>query len=252
VGAVPIPFPPPGWYADPVDPRWWRWWDGSAWTAHVAPARADSGTRVWADTAYASETKMAPWAKATTFVYPALAVAVAFVNLATASAWKAYFHSVRVFFDSVGATGPPPRLAHAPPWANLLIPFSLAAQVLFLIWQYRAATTARRLGYPARRSPGLGVGSYFIPIVQLWFPYQSLRDCLPPDSEYRRSVLHVWLLLIVTGIINATLVISLAEARPLGVALLAMSVALEAILAVSGYRMVQAITVTHARALTPT
>jgi hypothetical protein len=25
----------PGWYADPTDPRLLRWWDGTAWTAHV-------------------------------------------------------------------------------------------------------------------------------------------------------------------------------------------------------------------------
>jgi hypothetical protein len=29
---------PPGWYADPGDPRMVRWWDGVAWTAHVQPA----------------------------------------------------------------------------------------------------------------------------------------------------------------------------------------------------------------------
>jgi hypothetical protein len=195
---------------------------------------------------------MAPWAKAATCVYPALAVAVGLVNLATASAWRAYFHSVRVLFDSFGTTGPAPRLAHIPAWVNLFIPFSLAAEVVFLIWQYRAATTARRLGYPASHSPGRGVGSYFIPLVQLWFPYQALRDCLPPDSEYRRRVLQVWLLLIVTGTINASLVVLLAEARPLGVALLVVSAALNAFLAASGYRMVQVITVTHWQALTPT
>ncbi len=28
---------PPGWYPDPSDPRFVRWWDGHAWTAHQAP-----------------------------------------------------------------------------------------------------------------------------------------------------------------------------------------------------------------------
>jgi hypothetical protein len=29
---------PPGWYPDPWGPGGQRWWDGNAWTAHVAPA----------------------------------------------------------------------------------------------------------------------------------------------------------------------------------------------------------------------
>jgi len=28
--------PPPGWHADPQDPRRWRWWDGARWTEHVS------------------------------------------------------------------------------------------------------------------------------------------------------------------------------------------------------------------------
>ncbi|MFJ5954557.1 DUF2510 domain-containing protein [Paenarthrobacter sp. NPDC092416] len=31
------PTTAPGWYADPVDPRYFRWWDGVAWTGHVGP-----------------------------------------------------------------------------------------------------------------------------------------------------------------------------------------------------------------------
>ena len=30
--------PPAGWYADPSGGPSWRWWDGSRWTEHVAPA----------------------------------------------------------------------------------------------------------------------------------------------------------------------------------------------------------------------
>ncbi|UVJ38717.1 DUF2510 domain-containing protein [Arthrobacter sp. CJ23] len=33
---------PPGWYPDPSDPRQMRWWDGARWTAHLAPATAQS------------------------------------------------------------------------------------------------------------------------------------------------------------------------------------------------------------------
>ena len=33
------PAVPPGWYADPTDPTWQRWWDGRAWTQHVVHGR---------------------------------------------------------------------------------------------------------------------------------------------------------------------------------------------------------------------
>jgi hypothetical protein len=32
--------PPPGWYPDPSAPHLQRWWDGTAWTEHRAPAAA--------------------------------------------------------------------------------------------------------------------------------------------------------------------------------------------------------------------
>ena len=38
VGPAPGPARvPPGWYPDPQVPHQLRYWDGAAWTAHVAP-----------------------------------------------------------------------------------------------------------------------------------------------------------------------------------------------------------------------
>src|SRR3954463_15886064 len=34
------PTTPPGWYADPQQPHSYRWFDGTQWTQHVAPAGA--------------------------------------------------------------------------------------------------------------------------------------------------------------------------------------------------------------------
>lgn len=50
----------------------------------------------------------------------------------------------------------------------------LAAAVFWVVWQYRAAASL-----PAgslRRSPGWHVGSWFIPIVSLFFPFQNVSD----------------------------------------------------------------------------
>lgn len=35
---VPAPSSPPGWHPDPRVPGQLRYWDGSTWTAHIAPA----------------------------------------------------------------------------------------------------------------------------------------------------------------------------------------------------------------------
>jgi hypothetical protein len=69
---------------------------------------------------------------------------------------------------------------------------TIGAVVVACMWQYRAASTARALGYAAKHSPGWGVGCWFVPIVALWMPYQALRDCLPPDDPNRRLVRTFW------------------------------------------------------------
>jgi len=33
---------PPGWYPDPTDGSWQRWWDGSSWTEHAAPTASST------------------------------------------------------------------------------------------------------------------------------------------------------------------------------------------------------------------
>ncbi len=202
----------------------------------------------WAQSANVEEQHILPWAKKATIAYPVLGGATALIDLVTSSSWARYFHELRLLIDnpSIGSQLPQPR---NPEWPLILVPFSLLVQILFVIWQYRAAITAQRLRYPARRSPALGVGSYLIPIVQFWFPYQSLRDCLPPGDPNRTMVLHTWLLLILTGIVNVALVVLLAEAHGLGIGLLVIQIGLETMLTLLGYRLVGAISAAHDRAL---
>jgi Domain of unknown function (DUF4328) len=99
-------------------------------------------------------------------------------------------HQTAPPFDSSGTINP------ISPLVGLL---SIAAVVIACIWQYRAASAARALGFPALRSPGWGVGCWFVPIVNLWMPYQALRDCLPPGDPNRRLVLRWWLTLLAAG-----------------------------------------------------
>ena len=239
------PLPGPGWHPDPGNPHFWRWWDGSTWSAHVAPR----GPTIQAPAELlAAEEVMAPWARAAVVLYPIIALASGVVGFIYASRYQLFFHELRLAFDATqnsnGQFVAPPAPS-VPDWNLLFFPFSIAARIVFLIWQYRAASVARQLGYPARHSPGWGVAFWFIPVVDLWMPYQAIRDCLPPGHPERKSVLAVWLLLILTTVAIPWLTLGSAYDRPLGVAVLVGLGLLEAFVAVRAYRVVMAIGEQH-------
>jgi hypothetical protein len=110
---------------------------------------------------------------------------------------------------------------------------------------------ARGLGYPARISPGLGVGSWFIPVVNLWFPFWALSDTLPPEHPLRRRGLWAWLAYIGSGVSAvAVVLVAIASTRA---ALIPMVVsALLAITAIIlGAQLIRAVTDDHQSRLAP-
>jgi uncharacterized protein DUF4328 len=72
--------------------------------------------------------------------------------------------------------------------------------VLFCIWIYRANYNARQLGAADMQfSPGWAVGWYFIPIANLWKPYQAMREIWQASAnpalwqhQPRGSILPLW------------------------------------------------------------
>ncbi|HSG66518.1 MAG TPA: DUF4328 domain-containing protein, partial [Gammaproteobacteria bacterium] len=49
--------------------------------------------------------------------------------------------------------------------------------ILMLMWIHRANYNARQLGAAGLRfTPGWAVGWYFIPILNLWKPYQAMKE----------------------------------------------------------------------------
>jgi hypothetical protein len=111
-----------------------------------------------------------------------------------ADQWRTTGHQLRVAWDDAqrGVSAPPVHTATLTPVGVVVGTVTIAAVVFACIWQYRAASGARALGYPAKRSPGWGVGCWFVPIVNLWMPYGAVRDCLPPGHPERARVLHWW------------------------------------------------------------
>ena len=93
--------------------------------------------------------------------------------------------------------------------SNALTPLGLLVGVLTVvavvvacIWQHRAATAGRALGIPSRHSPAWGVGSWFVPVVNLWIPYAAVRDCLPAGHPQRTRVLHWWIAWLLTSVLT--------------------------------------------------
>lgn len=68
----------------------------------------------------------------------------------------------------------------------------VATGVLWAVWQHRAA---KQVPGRTRRSPGWHAGSWFVPIVSFWFPYQNISDLFRAIGRSRPSWLIVWWLL---------------------------------------------------------
>ncbi len=95
---------------------------------------------------------------------------------------------------------------------------TIGAVVVACIWQYRAASTARAMGLPAKHSPGWGVGCWFVPIVNYWMPYQALRDCLPVEDPHRSVVKWFWFFFIGQGLFMLMTVVSVFFSTSLSLA----------------------------------
>ncbi|MBA0127483.1 DUF4328 domain-containing protein [Haloechinothrix sp. YIM 98757] len=65
-------------------------------------------------------------------------------------------------------------------FAVITVPYIIAfiaAAVLFIVWLWMARANAeQRCLATHRRARGWVIGSWFVPVVNLWFPYQVVRD----------------------------------------------------------------------------
>jgi hypothetical protein len=255
---------PAGWYPDPGSPTGagQRWWDGTAWTAHVAPGAPVAPVAAFpgapdpvAD--LAAERSIAHSAR-TALVGGAIVYSVQF--LLVAIIYHVVFHNFlhqvstaqtnaqngTTTTSPIGFSGELTALSGILQLAQLGL---LAVGVIFLVWVHRAASVARNLGLPARHSPGMAVGGFLIPIVNLWFPYQAVVDMVPHDHPERGAVLRWWLLWLCVQFSATVIAVAGLISVPVGI-ILALGGAGLAVLAARAARDVVALVEhTHARLL---
>ncbi len=184
-----------GWYQDPSAPFLVRWWDGYRWTNEVRPG---PGGAVDPAKDLADEAKYGRLASIAVLVGAASYTCQAVITAALVSR---FFHAIRDQFNAPlqsDGTRAPLVLPHGITLLYVLSQLSglvmLVVEVIFLVWFYNAAKVAARAGLPARRSPAWAVVGWIIPIVSLWFPYQSGVDFFPPGHPGRRKVGRWWAL----------------------------------------------------------
>jgi hypothetical protein len=181
------PGAPPGWYPDPAGGPGQRWWDGYAWTETVVlpeappapgtmpgafgpppgPAQFPPGFPAGqfghgdARLLAADEFRLSRPARVAVAV-PAVYLLVNLISLrANAAAYRTYGHQLHLNMQAVQNNQPQAPLTVPNQFtgslnglASVVALCTLLAVVLACVWQFRAASTARALGYPARRRPG--------------------------------------------------------------------------------------------------
>lgn len=260
------PGAPPGWYPDPAGGPGQRWWDGYAWTDTVFPPVAAPPPPPTPSPSGRSWTQGAP--DASGLVHEELRIsslgrfAIAFpgvaalVNLAgwvaDASQWRTFGHQFRESLQVASGSRAVPAVPNSlGAVSSLLVLFTIGAVVIECIWQFRAASAARALLLPAKRTPGWGVAFWFIPIVNFWMPYQAIRDCLDPADPNRAIVLRYWLFVVGLWIGDTLTVIGLMFSTPVGVGFaLPAGICALGVLATAP-RVVTAIAGAHRAAATP-
>ncbi|BDV31924.1 DUF4328 domain-containing protein [Microbacterium terricola] len=157
------PTPPPaGWYRAPDGSSATWWWDGGQWTQpqpQQQPGR-QAGTHSLARLATATQVLLV--------VCGVLSIITIGIETFGIGAVNSYLDGHGVAVDMLTVYDQSRLVLTILSGVSLL-----ATGVLWVIWQYRAAKQVAGL---TRRSAGWHAGSWFVPVVSLWFPYQDISD----------------------------------------------------------------------------
>ena len=245
----------PNWYDDPWNPAALRWWDGTQWTSHTSPRVAtpwgQPQHRVVTAVDLAEQQRWGRYATTAITVY-ALAACGQLFLVATFlhSVVHSFIDQIRNFNDQLDVDPNAQLHLHLNlanlAWIWVLAFAQLATEVIFIIWLYKSAELAQRLGLPHRLGPIWAVLGFLLPVVNLWFPYWVAADLLPPGHEKRSGIGWWWGLWLATGLaVIAVLLVSFA-ATSIALVVAAIGSAVPLLMAGRARQMIAAVGEQHA------
>ncbi len=197
----------------------------------------------WRD--LADERKAGVWAKR---AFTGLFIAKVLSGLVSILIFDSFIDDVRRAADT-GATDQ----SSVSGWQILNMPVSILLVLAFIgvvMWTYKAATVASKLNYPARHSTTWAILGWIVPIINFWFPYQSVRDCLAPGNSERRTVKRWWVLYLVGSFTwLVAVVVAVVAGLAIALALALPCIVVNALELQAALRVVDAVGADHAEAI---
>ena len=175
--------PPAGWYPaiDGSNATWW--WDGERWSQPPAQAQPQQ-VPVQNPAANAAIAKLATATQVLLIVCGVISVAIIGTEVFGIIAVGDFLAGGTSSIDMLDAYDR--NTAVTSVLSSVVL---IATGVLWAVWQYRAAKTVVGL---TRRSPGWHAGSWFIPVISLWFPFQNISDLWRAVGRVRPAWSGIW------------------------------------------------------------
>jgi hypothetical protein len=261
---------PPGWYDDPGFPGHLRWWDGRQWAppgpppggfggpGYGGPGYGGPGYGFVAPPNLPDEQRSGNRARSALWAgvgVQAVSLVCNLIYLNEAGPAMRDFWNRAMNAPRGTRVAPMTPLSSTATLANGIGQFaafgSLIVGILFLVWFHRALTNAQSLGLPMRRSPGWGIAGFFIPIVNLWFPYQSACDLFPPGHPDRKIVGRWWACYLGAGFAAIPTFVAAFFSIAVGAAFAVLVAALYLLAAIAGREMIERAHAAHAELAGP-
>ncbi|MGW4930270.1 DUF4328 domain-containing protein [Agromyces sp. NPDC004153] len=181
---TPTPPPPAGWYpaTDGSSATWW--WDGTRWALpHHEAGQQPATTNAIAKLAIATQALL--------IVCGVMSVTTIGIETFGISSVTGYLNGHDAAIDMMNTYDQGAFVV-----SMLSVLAYVVTGVLWAMWQYRAA---KQVTGRTRRSAGWHAGSWFVPIVSLWFPYQNISDLWQAVGRTRPPWQITWWLLFVVS-----------------------------------------------------